>query len=154
MSISQNKLQGWMVHRRALTNLLELIENEHTHYKPWESAFSFGEQFLHTALTSHNFVAGLKEGYIEKPDQMPAFETMDDVRRIFHEFTDKTIAVLQEISDEDLEREVQFINMKQLGKSWVHVMIDHEVHHKGQMFVYARLVGIEKLPFFISTPAT
>ncbi|WP_349679045.1 MULTISPECIES: DinB family protein [Aneurinibacillus] len=31
-------------------------------------------------------------------------------------------------------------------------MIDHEVHHKGQLFLYARLIGIEKLPFFITQP--
>ncbi|SIC68051.1 Uncharacterised protein [Mycobacteroides abscessus subsp. abscessus] len=27
---------------------------------------------------------------------------------------------------------------------------DHEIHHKGQLFTYARLAGIEKLPFFVS----
>ncbi|WP_081825521.1 DinB family protein [Bacillus sp. UNC41MFS5] len=26
-------------------------------------------------------------------------------------------------------------------------MIDHEIHHKGQLFTYARLIGREKLPF-------
>ncbi|MED1206050.1 DinB family protein [Heyndrickxia acidicola] len=28
-------------------------------------------------------------------------------------------------------------------------MIDHEIHHKGQIFPYARLIGIEKLPEYI-----
>jgi len=27
---------------------------------------------------------------------------------------------------------------------------DHEIHHKGQLFTYARLLGIKSLPFFVN----
>jgi uncharacterized damage-inducible protein DinB len=31
-------------------------------------------------------------------------------------------------------------------------MIDHEIHHKGQMFTYARICGVEP-PGFVQRPA-
>ncbi len=37
---------------------------------------------------------------------------------------------------------------KEQRKKYLLAMYDHEIHHKGQLFIYARLVGVKDVPFF------
>jgi uncharacterized damage-inducible protein DinB len=77
---------------------------------------------------------------------------MDDVRKIVREYTEKTKKDLQTLTDDHLDQTVQWGPYHAPGKMWLDIMRDHEIHHKGQLFVYARMVGMEQLPFFIVQP--
>ncbi|WP_182914758.1 DinB family protein [Paenibacillus thiaminolyticus] len=40
-----------------------------------------------------------------------------------------------------------FPNLDGPRSKLVWLIIDHEIHHKGQLFVYARILGVQELPF-------
>ena len=80
------------------------------------------------------------------------FETIEDIKNIISEYTEKTKSTLKILSDSDLEQQLAFNGFIASGKIWLSTMIDHEIHHKGQLFTYARLIGIDKLPSFIIQP--
>ncbi|WP_235841960.1 DinB family protein [Neobacillus fumarioli] len=75
---------------------------------------------------------------------------MEEIHKVVRQFTEKSKANYAKITDEDLEIERVFAlsNFKAKGKTFLTMMYDHEIHHKGQLFVYARMAGVKVLPFF------
>jgi uncharacterized damage-inducible protein DinB len=144
--------EHWMRHRRVFQNLLELVDDEQIHFKPWEGAFSLGGLAIHMAVSSDRFVQGVKNGEFTFSPVVNEFETIEDIRKMVQEYTEKTTAAFKELSASDLERQLNFNQFIAPGRTWLQTMIDHEIHHKGQLFTYARLVGVEKVPFFITQP--
>lgn len=151
MNAADNFIQDWLRHRQVVIELLDQIEDEHIHYKPWDGAMSLGEQAVHIAGAMNMFIRLVKTGSLEFPAPV-AFNTMEEVRHIVRTLTDQNINDLKELTSEQLEQMITFNRAEAPGLFWLNNAKDHEVHHKGQLFVYARMVGLEKLPFFISNP--
>ncbi|MDB5052869.1 MAG: hypothetical protein JWM44_919 [Bacilli bacterium] len=152
MEIENEHLERWIRHRTVLHDLLDLIGNEHIDYKPWNDAFSLGALAIHIAVTSHMFIQSIKNGEFTPPSSSNQFETLDDIRKLVREYTEKTKSVFITLSDLDLEQQLEVSQFIGTGKMWLMTMIDHEIHHKGQLFTYARLKGIKNLPFYIILP--
>jgi uncharacterized damage-inducible protein DinB len=141
---------GWMSHRKALLELLDTIEDQHLHYKPWENAMSLSELVLHISGAMGMFAQTVKNGVFTPPSEPKPFETTNDLKAIVQAETDQTKSDLESLTDERLDQLVEFYGMKMPGIALLQSGKDHEIHHKGQLFTYARLVGIETLPFFVS----
>lgn len=152
MSRAQQLMQQWLTHRLVLEHLLELIPDEFIRYKPWQSAMALGELAQHVTASTDMFVTIAKsgEGEIRMPTITPC-DTMAQVLDVVRQLTEKTKATYTSLTDAELEIEFDHPhpNFKGPRVKLLTIANDHEIHHKGQLFVYARMVGIEKLPFFI-----
>lgn len=151
MNRLEEYIQSWLKHRTVLNEILCLIKDEHMYFKPWEGAFSLSELTLHIANSMDMFVQTIKNGSF-KISPVPNYETMDDVRRIVSDYTEKTKGDLATLRNQDLENMIGINGFYASGKVWLENAKDHEIHHKGQLFTYARMIGVEKLPFFLKQP--
>jgi len=142
-------MDNWLRHRNVLEELLKLIDDEHLSFKPWDGAFTLGELVLHVVQWNDVFVTLVKTGEFTTPVEMKC-QTMEEIRKVVRQFTEKSKATYAKITDEDLEIERVFAlsNFKAKGKTFLTMMYDHEIHHKGQLFVYTRMAGVKELPFF------
>lgn len=142
-------MNEWLQHRMVLEELLEKIDDAHIAFKPWDGAMTLGELALHIAGSTDMFVSMVKTEEFAAPD-LPKCETMDDIREAVRDFTQKTIAKYESLCDEELEMENSTSHPKLKGtkRNYLLAMYDHEIHHKGQLFIYARMVGIKDVPFF------
>ncbi|MFD2639516.1 DinB family protein [Piscibacillus salipiscarius] len=149
MSKVESFLNDWLNHREKLEALLEKIDDEHVHYKPWDGGMSLGTLALHVALAGDMFANMVKTEKMEAPD-MPKFDTMDEVREKVKELTESTKKKIQEMTDEELDQqnEAELPQMKGTKFNYLQGMYEHEIHHKGQLFIYARMVGVKDVPFF------
>jgi uncharacterized damage-inducible protein DinB len=145
----ENFLQGWLRHRLVLHELVELIDNQHVNFKPWDKALSMGTLAVHTASATDMFVKAVKNGVFAPPRTKNEFQTMDEVRDIIFQLTEVTKEDLLSLTDDQLEKELNFNNYIGKGSLWISMAKDHEIHHKGQLFTYARMVGVDNLPFFV-----
>jgi uncharacterized damage-inducible protein DinB len=149
----QSLVNQWLRHRKVLLDLLDRIPEGKTQFKPWDGAMSLGDLAVHMATSADWFVNSVKNGRFERPGAKPKPESMEEVRKLVHEYTDKTALEFTLLTDDQLERTVEanaVFGFDAPGKIFIHSMREHEIHHKGQLFVYARMVGVEQLPFFIS----
>lgn len=151
MSKIQAYKAGWLSHRKALLALLDVIPNDQLNFKPWEKGMSVAELTLHITGSTAMFASIVKNGSFTPPSE-PAKNagTIDELKAIAKEHTEQTEAALDLITDEQLDAIVDFKGMKMPGSALLDMSKDHEIHHKGQLFTYARLAGVEQLPFFIS----
>ncbi|WP_277674395.1 DinB family protein [Piscibacillus halophilus] len=149
MSNVDQFLKDWLNHREVLEQLLEQIDDEHVHYKPWDGAMTLGAMALHVATAGDMFADMVKTEKMVAPD-MPEFDTMEDVRQKVREFTESTKKKIEDMTDEELQQsnEAELPQMKGTKFSYLQGMYEHEIHHKGQLFVYARMIGVKNVPFF------
>ncbi|MBD1382685.1 DinB family protein [Metabacillus arenae] len=149
MSQAEQMMNEWLKHRNVLEELLESIKDEHIDFKPWDGAMALGELALHIAGWNDVFVSMVKTEKFASPD-IPKCETMADVCKAVKDFTEKTKARYELLTDAELEAENNSSHPKLQGpkKNYLTAMYDHEIHHKGQLFMYARMAGVKEVPFF------
>jgi uncharacterized damage-inducible protein DinB len=97
-------MNEWLHHRKVLEKLLELIDDEHIDFKPWDGAMTLGEVALHIAGWNDVFVSMVKTEEFSSPD-IPKCETMADVRKAVKDFTEKTKVTYETLTDAELETE-------------------------------------------------
>lgn len=142
-------VQQWKAQRDVMEGVLARVPDDQAGFKPWDDAMSLGELALHAATSAKFFAQVAATGEFSRPSVTAT--SMAEVRQSVRELSDDTLALLESVSDErwsesvDLTRifgrEVQVSGM-------LYGMRDHEIHHKGQLFVYARMVGAQDLPMF------
>lgn len=139
----------WLQHRGIVEEIIEKLDDKHIDFKPWDGAMTLGELALHIAGSGDMFVSMVKTEEFAVPD-LPSCQTAADIRQALKNSTQKTKAAYENISDEELEQENHASHPKLKGtkKKYLDVMFEHEIHHKGQLFLYARMVGVKELPFF------
>jgi uncharacterized damage-inducible protein DinB len=152
MGRAKQLMNQWLTHRLALEKLLQCVQDEHLGYKPWPGAMALAELAQHVVKSTDMFVIIAKtgQGKIGVPDIEPC-ETAAQLNGIVSRFTEKTKATYDTLTDDELRIEYDHPhpNFKGPREKILVLANDHEIHHKGQLFVYARMIGLEKLPFFI-----
>ncbi|WP_244532602.1 DinB family protein [Mesobacillus persicus] len=143
-------MDSWMSHRKALLELIDTFENEHLNYRPWDKAMTLSELVLHISSSTGMFVESVKNGVFAPPSTPKMPETTEELKQLVEKETQQTKRNLEELTESQLNQIVEFSGMKMPGMALLESAKDHEIHHKGQVFTYARLIGIENLPFFIS----
>ncbi|MDN4527384.1 DinB family protein [Fictibacillus fluitans] len=142
----------WLKHRTVLHGLLEEVGPQHVFFKPWSDGFALGDLAVHIASSTDMFLETIRNGQFVSLRTPREFQTMDEVREILDEFTQKSKRDFQELQTSNLEKEIDIFKFTAPGSYWLESMIDHEVHHKGQLFTYARMTGVQKVPFFKQLP--
>ena len=67
------------------------------------------------------------------------------------QLTNETRVLLEGLSDDDFDKIIstsQAFGQDVPGSVLLAMSLDHEIHHKGQLFVYARMLGFDKVPPF------
>lgn len=157
MKQTEQMMEEWMEHRLVLEKLLGTIDDDrHMDFKPWDGAMSLGQLALHVAYWGKAFVSMVKTGeemsaYFGSEPDLADFKTMEDIRKAVHDFTGETKTLYASLTESELEAGITSSHPRLGGqprKFYLTLMYDHEVHHKGQLFVYARMVGVKEVPFF------
>jgi uncharacterized damage-inducible protein DinB len=146
-------LQNWLRHRLVLQEMVELIDNEHIDFKPWDNAIPMGSLIVHIVSSTEMFVKTVKNGTFTPPTTINQYQTINDVRNIVYQLTEETTEDLKSLNDKQLIKEIDMNNYIGTGGFWLSTAKDHEIHHKGQLFTYARMVGVENLPFLVKQPS-
>jgi uncharacterized damage-inducible protein DinB len=140
---------------RAVTlQHFDLLSDEELTWRPRRDAFTCGQQLLHIVQTEDCFVRGLF-GYgwqldrLRFPQSMPGKEALREMFATVRADTWRHLASLSS-ADLDLVRRHGFSTYEATVRSWLWFILEHELHHKGQLSEYLRAMG--KLPPYFGIP--
>lgn len=127
--------------------VLEGIPEDRFEWRPWKGAFSFKGTIGHMISDELQFVRAVSESLgLPKPETeaKPKGTLREEVGR-FWEIHRQTVSLVNSLRDEDLEKKV-----KMYGGQWeatiyevLQGILEHQVHHRGQLVVYFRILGME-----------
>ncbi|MEK3808654.1 DinB family protein [Bacillus sp. FSL H8-0547] len=144
-------IRHFMSHRAVTLELLSIMRNDDPDFKPSESSMSIAKLAVHMATSMYKFTAVAKAGSSEPLMEKEDVSEPDPLKAV-KLYTEKTVQLLESLTDDDLSREIDLTNVfgfKTTGASLVKMGIEHEVNHKGNLFVYARLLGHTELPLYV-----
>lgn len=118
-------------------------------YKPGK--FTFGDVMRHLGSIERWMFA---ENARRKPSLYPGhgreladgYQNIVDYMKRMHE---ESMSIFRSLSDDDLEKKTMTPGGVELrvGK-WLRSMIEHEVHHRGQMYLYLAMLDIPTPPLY------
>ncbi|KYD04704.1 DinB family protein [Bacillus atrophaeus] len=150
MNKTSQIVSHFLSHRNVTVELIEKISNEHYSYKPAETSMSAEELAKHMLVSFYLFANVIKEGS-PSPFQNQPKETETDLNVLAKSYTEKTAAILEDLTEEQLNKEIDLtaaFGRKVTGAALLQLAMEHEIHHKGNLFVYVREMGHTELPFY------
>lgn len=138
-------------YRDVTLQTLEFVPDDRLSWSPGEGIRTFAEQFLHVAQAENFYSRGLFTGEYDFNQLKPPGEPVarDGLRQLLsdaHAFTDERLASL-DAGKLDEVMKVPNVPVPWTLRSWLWYLVEHEIHHKAQLAMYLRQVGITP-PFF------
>jgi uncharacterized damage-inducible protein DinB len=132
----------------ATRKVLAAVPNGNRDYKPDPKSRSAWELAVHLAIADVWFADSILQGRFEWAGEPPTPPQMTDPAAVakWHEgkMADR-LAKLRAMSADDMLRNVEFFGMKGPACTWLAMMNNHSVHHRGQLAAYLRAAG-SKVP--------
>jgi uncharacterized damage-inducible protein DinB len=133
-------------HRNPLTALLEKLPADQAEFKAWEEGMTFKR------LTDHLSASTMRFGFMLQGQQPPKFEPTTDWNAALNRLRDSTTsaqATIAALTPETLARVIPAFGGGTMPISGLmDFMVAHEAHHKGQIWMMARMIGVEP-PMFM-----
>ncbi|WP_026581250.1 DinB family protein [Bacillus sp. J33] len=152
MDRSQKLLNYFLSHRKVTNELISKIDENNYDYKPTETSMPAGKLVTHMLTSFYMFTKTVKVGnasvFGEKFDDLP-----HNLSEAAAAYTEKSIDLISSLTNEELNRSIdmtQIFGIELTGSELLQIAMDHEIHHKGNLFVYVREMGHTDLPMFVS----
>ena len=116
-----------------------------------EGKFTFGDVMRHLASIERWMFT---ENALQRPSRYPGHgrelaDGYDAVVAYMKRMHAESMEILGALSDDDLERKCRTPGGAELKVSkWLRAMIEHEAHHRGQLYMYCGILGIATPPIF------
>jgi uncharacterized damage-inducible protein DinB len=137
--------------RHRTMAVVHLIPEEQLEWSPQPEAFSFGDVLRHLAAIERYVFA---ENAWRRPSRYPGHgrdlaEGYEAVLAYLERTHRETLAVLQPLTPDDLAARFESL----MGSSipvwkWLRALAEHEVHHRGQLYLMLRMINVATPPLY------
>ena len=135
-----------------LTQLAEAMPEDTYTWRPMDGVRSVGEVYIHTAFGNYIWITlgGGKVpedvGFVPDPSKTHEWDTQTTDKRKIIEIMKKAFSAMKnfakELTEDDLNREVEFFGTKSSLRNFLVSGIGHLHEHLGQSIAYARMNGV------------
>jgi uncharacterized damage-inducible protein DinB len=136
---------------RRTTRVVDCIPDDAMDWRPGEGRFSFADLVRHLAALERWMFA---ENVAGRPSRYPGHgpELADGpvaVRAYYTQMRAESRGIFAALGDDDLQRRC----VTPAGASlpvwkWLRAMVEHEVHHRGQLYLMLGIIGTPAPPMF------
>ena len=138
------------VHGRTRA-VVQRIPRDRLEWTPVEGRFTLGDIVRHLAATKRWMFGENIQG---RPSRYPGHglelaEGTDAVLAYFDEMHSQTVAIISGLTEEDLQRKSPTPGGIDLRTwKWLRAMVEHEIHHRGQLYTLLGLIQVETPPLY------
>lgn len=137
--------------RARTRRVIGCIPQEHLEWTYREGKFTLGDLVRHLATIERwlyaETVAGRPPAYQGAGSELAAgyshpIELMDELHR-------QSMEIFSRLTPEDLAQKVQTPEGTPITCwKWLRAMTEHEIHHRGQIYLYLNILGVKTPPLF------
>jgi uncharacterized damage-inducible protein DinB len=146
MTNGERYAHTFMMHRGALLDLLEMIPDDKGHFAAWEGGMSFQKMCDHLSGSTNRMPAMIAG---ETPAKAEPSVDFAAAKARLSASAESARALLAGLSDEQISSMIEAFGGRKMPVSvMVEFLISHEAHHKGQVWMMARMIGVQP-PMFV-----
>ena len=121
------------------------ITSEDLEFAPTKDMMTFGEQLYHIAFVERQFLRKISDALrlgINIPEHQPSMDYGEAQNHLI-ETWQLSASLLSRLNDEHLDQPVSMDEPdRNLDVKYVlHALVEHQVHHRGELIVYFRMMG-------------
>ena len=144
-------LDYWASVRGRTSRVVHTIPAEHLEWTYREGKFTLGDLVRHLAALERYMFA---ENVLGRPSLYPGHgrelaSGYDEVMAYFDRMHEETVAILRSLPDTRLQEKCETPGGAKLRVwKWLRAMIEHEVHHRGQIYLYLAQLDVDTPPLY------
>lgn len=137
--------------RERTMRVARLIPSDKIDWSCAAGKFSLGDLLRHLAVTERYMwaenVQGKPSRYISHGKELAA--THEEVIALMEKLHVESMEIFSRLSDADLKRKCCTPAGSELQTAkWLRAMVEHEIHHRGQIYLYLGMLGVPTQPIF------
>ncbi|HVI45712.1 MAG TPA: DinB family protein [Chitinophaga sp.] len=137
--------------RKRTSKVIQVIPPDQLEWTYKPGKFTLGDQVRHiVAIERYMYgetVAGRPSAYQGCGKDLA--DGYDNVISYFNEMHRQSMEIFSSLRDEDLQRECLAPgDGKIITWKWLRAMIEHEIHHRAQIYTYLGIIGVPTPPIF------
>ena len=137
---------NWQATRLGLYQALDKLTDDQLNFVPRTGLWSLGETACHIAAVEAGWLGRVIWPETDKWVNFPVeqYNTIAAVKQLLEEVHNRTLAYLNGKTEADLDRVIDLSWGGTTTVGWViwHVL-EHEIHHRGEIFLMLGLQGME-----------
>jgi uncharacterized damage-inducible protein DinB len=137
--------------RERTNNLIKVIPTERLDFTYMPGKFTIADQIRHiAAMERYMFaenVAGRKTAYRGCGKELA--DGYENIISFFNKLHAESLEIFSSLTDDDLKRKCITPGNTEIAVwKWLRAMVEHEIHHRGQLYIYLNLLNIKTPPMF------
>jgi uncharacterized damage-inducible protein DinB len=114
---------------------------------PFPDGRTLGELVLHMLRSLEYYMTGVVTNQWDPPPYyLETYDSAEGIIRLAKEVFNKVRVYTNMLSVNDLGRIIKSFNRPATVEELILEMLEHSIHHRGQITVYYRLLGIKPVP--------
>jgi uncharacterized damage-inducible protein DinB len=137
---------------RARTDrLLDVVPQDQLDFAYLPGKFTIGDQIRHLAATERwmfaETLAGRPSAYQGCGKELA--DGYDNVMNYYRDLRSQSREIILQLGDDGLQRKCLTPgNAEITAWKWLRSLIEHEIHHRGELYLYLNLIGVRTPPMF------
>lgn len=137
--------------RSRTNNVIAVIPPDQLEWTYRPGKYTIGDIIRHIACIERYMyaetIAGRKSSY--RGCAVSVAKDYENILQFFNSLHDESLSIFSSLSDEDLDRKC----ITPAGSpitiwKWFRALVEHEVHHRGQLYIYLGMLGVKTPPIF------
>lgn len=139
-------------HLEETLPLIEQLTEVNVMSKPYSEGREIGEVILHLVRSTEYYMRGITTNQWEVlPYTLEKYDSAESIIELAKNVFEQIKVYTSLISTSDLGRRIESFNRPATVAELILEMLEHSIHHRGQITIYYRLLGIQpiQLPYII-----
>jgi uncharacterized damage-inducible protein DinB len=137
--------------RERTCRLIQVVPPEHIDFTYKPGKFTIGDQIRHIATIERYMfvetVAGRRSSYPGCGKELA--DGYDNVVQYMNELHQQSLEIIGSLSDADLKRKCITPDNTEIAVwKWLRAMVEHEIHHRAQLYLYLNMLDVITPPIF------
>ncbi|MDV6374569.1 DinB family protein [Deinococcus arenicola] len=147
MTQATQHARQFTANRAVLIDLYNLLPDDQGDFSAWDGGMGFIKMADHLSGSATRMVDMIGGQGMDAP--APASANLDEARDRLRQTHQTVVSAVEALSDEDLTRTVPAFGGREMPvAALLDMLTTHEAHHKGQVWMMARMVGVQP-PMFV-----
>jgi uncharacterized damage-inducible protein DinB len=137
--------------RHRTMEVVALVPEDQVEWSYASGKFSFGDIIRHIATIERFMYA---ENMLNRPSSyagcgVEVAKGYPGIIRFMDDLHQESLSIFASLTPGDLQSKCNTPGGATITKwKWLRAMVEHEVHHRGQLFVYLGLIGVKSKPIY------
>ena len=150
-SMSLEFAQYWRRIRGRTMAVARCIPGDRFDWSPGHGAMTIGDLVRHLAVTERwlfvEVARGGQSAYLSHGPELG--QSLEEVLGLLTRLHDESLGIIEQLTVDEWERPVCTPGGATMPAwKWLRAMVEHEVHHRGQLYLALRLCGVATPPIF------